>query len=68
MNTAKFFKYVWPFFNIRHERVQINNLNITNPGKIADIFNINFAALAEPPINILSEYMENKSFKSFFYP
>ena len=23
VNTAKFFKYVWPFYNIMHERVKV---------------------------------------------
>ena len=41
MNTARFLKYVWPFYNIMHERVNINALRrwrhkhfqITYPGK-----------------------------------
>ena len=25
VNTARFLKYVWPFYNIIHERVNMNN-------------------------------------------
>ena len=25
--TARFLKYVWPFYNIMHERVKVNNLD-----------------------------------------
>ena len=31
MNTAKFLKYVWPFYNIMHERVKKElKKNMTN--------------------------------------
>ena len=30
MNTARFLKYVWPFYNIMHERVNKFKLEIMN--------------------------------------
>ena len=50
-----------------------NNSTVTNPGEIANIFNNHFASAAEKtraPVNYshkhFSEYMENKSFRSFY--
>ena len=36
VNTARFLKYVWPFYNIMHERVNVIKICDRNDAKICD--------------------------------
>ena len=42
LNNARFFNYVWPFFNIMHEELITKTYDISNQGETFNVVSVLF--------------------------